>query len=388
MNSRTSLREIAASIRQQNYGEARTQLKALLKQNPQNAEAWYMLSFVAERPEQRAQAAQRAARLSPGNGRYGQRVTKLTVRPQRARPIRRWLLPLVAAIAVVLVVAGIIVLIGSGSGDTGTESAGLPTLAELPTLTASPLPTITEPPQVSGAIPVNIEPAPSATQTEVIPSPTITDTPVDGPETIVAPSAEVFPTTAPPVQPTSPATFDVKPSPVNALPQPTLPPPPTIVPTNPAPTIPASSPIPATPALPAPTLRVVDVVAVGTARDIGGGELRVLEATRPGETLLRELAGSVPATPANHNWVIFEMLLVCSGGDNCTPATSAFTLRSNTGEIYTPAASLNLDPVFTPDVYMSGQTWGYLGFIVPTSNSAIWLSLDTGTGEPINFGLQ
>lgn len=212
MNSRTSLREIASSIRQQNYGEARTQLKVFLKQNPQNAEAWHMLSFVAERPEQRVQAAQRAARLSPENGRYRQRVTKLTVQPHQARPKRGWLLPLVVAIAVVLVVAGIIVLIGSGSGDIGTESAGLPTLAELPTLTASPLPTITEPPQVSGAITVNTEPPPSATQTEMIPSPTITDTPVDGPETIVAPSAEVFPTTAPLVQPTPPTAFVVKPS--------------------------------------------------------------------------------------------------------------------------------------------------------------------------------
>ncbi len=382
MDGRASLNKIAASIRQRNYGEARIQLQAFLKQNPKNAEAWYMLSFTAETPEQRVQAAQRAARLSPENERYNQRLQKLV--PARRRG---WLLPLVV-IVVVVVTAGIIVLIGSGSGDSGLESAGLPTLAELPTLTASPLPTITEPPQVSGAIPLNTELPPSATQTEVIPSPTITDTPADGPETIVAPSAEVFPTVASLVQPTSPATLVVKPSPANVVPQPTLPPPPTIIATIPAPTIPASSPIPATSALPAPTLSVVDVVAVGTARDIGGGELRVLEATRPGETLLRELAGSVPTTPANHNWVIFEMLLVCSGGDNCTPATSAFTLRSNTGEVYTPAASLNLDPVFTPDVYMGGQTWGYLGFIVPTSNAAIWLSLDTGTGEPINFGLQ
>ena len=384
MDGRASLSEIATSIRQRNYGEARIQLQAFLKQNPKNAEAWYMLSFTAETPEQRVQAAQRAVRLSPEKERYNQRLKKLA--PGRRRG---WRLPLVVMmIVVVVVVAGIIVLIGSGSGASGIESAGLPTLAELPTLTASPLPTITEPPQVSGAIPLNTDLPLSATQTEVIPSPTITDTPVDGPETIVAPSAEVFPTVAPLVQPTSPATLVVKPSPANVVPQPTLPPPPTNVATIPAPTIPASSPIPATSALPVPTLNVVDIVAVGTARDIGGGEIRVLEATRPGETLLRELAGSVPTTPANHNWVIFEMLLVCSGGDNCTPATSAFTLHSNTGTIYTPAASLNLEPVFTPDVYMGGQTWGYLGFIVPTSDSALWLSLDTGTGEPINFGLQ
>lgn len=377
-NHHAALHEIAAHIRRDNYGAARTQLKAFLRQNPQDAEAWYLLSLAAKTPEQRIEAARRARRLAPENARYSQRLKQLTP------PRRRWLLPLVAILVVVAVVAGIAIVGTRESGETGTESAALPTLAALPSLTqTASAPRGTEPPQVSGAAAFDTVPPPAS----VTPSPTITTTPPETPG--VTPTAEAFPTAAAPA-PVTPVMPPALASPDSAPPQPTLPPPPTadnaalpMLPTLPPPTVP-----PPTAVLPPPTLNVVDVVAVGTARDIGGGQLRVLEATRPGEALLRELAGSVPSTPANHNWVIFELLLVCSGSDNCTPETGAFTLRSNSGAVYPPAAMLNLQPVFAPDSYLGGQTWGYLGFIVPVSDTAIWLSLSAGTGEPINFGLQ
>ncbi|MCB9452266.1 MAG: tetratricopeptide repeat protein [Anaerolineaceae bacterium] len=375
-----SLRDITALIRQKNFDEARSKLQAFLKQNPQHAEAWYMLSFVARTPEQRAHAAQQAARLEPKNERYLQQVGKLALssptKPSRSR--LRWILPVALLIAIIVMVV-IALLSSSQSPDAEIEAAVLPTLAELPSVTPSPEPTDTEQPTNTPVPSPTPEPSTTPTATDTVTPtkfvPTLT-TAVKSETTtlpLVSPSPEVVPT----------ATTQVVIPPPTTSSLPTLPPPPTDLPPTEGP-----SPTPTLTFTPPPTLVVVDTVPVGIAQAISGGQLRVLEATRPGETLMRELAGSVPPTPANHNWVVVELLLVCSGADNCTPPASAFVVQSNIGATYSPAATLNLQPIFAPDIYLDGQTWGYLGFIVPTSDTGIWLKVDTGAGESINFALQ
>lgn len=371
-----SLREIAALIRQQSYAEARSHLTTFLKQNPQHAEAWYMLSFAAETPQQRFQAAQRAADLQPDNERYSGRAAKLAAQKIRPQSWRRWALP--AAIMLMVVIAVVTVqVLANRSGSASGETAALPTFAELPSVTPSLAPTRNEQAEIS----MNSSPSrspnptatvtlpePSATPTIETPAPTATATSSSSVTPVSPPSATNVPVTPQLVTPAAPPTTDSR-----------LP---TQQPVSVTPTVTASP-----NASPPPTLVVVDTVPVGIEAAIPGGEMRLLEVTRPAESLIEELAGSVPSTPPGQTWLVVEVLLICSGQDNCTPPTNAFTIRGNNGTSYSPAVTFNLQPVFAPGIYKGQQAWGYLGFTVPTSETGIWLELNSG-GTVVNFGLQ
>ncbi|MBZ0278206.1 MAG: hypothetical protein K8I60_18815 [Anaerolineae bacterium] len=375
-----SLREIAALIRQQSYAEARSHLTAFLKQNPQHAEAWYMLSFAAETPQQRLQAAQRAADLQPDNERYAGRAAKLAAQQAQPPSWRRWVLPSAIMLVVVIAVVAAQVL-ANRSGSASDELAALPTFAELPSVTPSLEPTRNEQAEISvGSSP---SPAPSPTATVTLAEPSATPT-IETPE--ITATVTASPSSTATVTPVSlpPATS------IPVTPQSVTPaaPPPAAV------TLPTQQPVSVTPTItaspnasPPPTLVVVDIVPVGIGAAVPRGEMRVLEVTRPAEGLIEELAGSVPSAPPGQTWLVVEVLLICSGQDNCTPPTSAFTIRGNNGTSYSPAATFNLQPVFAPEIYKGKQAWGYLGFTVPTNETGVWLELNSG-GTVVNFGLQ
>ncbi len=128
-------------------------------------------------------------------------------------------------------------------------------------------------------------------------------------------------------------------------------------------------------------------IPLGAPGSIGIGELRVLQMRRPGDSLMQELAGTVPAVPAGQVWVALELLLICGGADNCTPAESAFLLTGSGSSDYAPAPTFNIDPRFAPDAWLGSQTWGYLGFIVPQNATGLWLRVVLN-GQTYNFALE
>lgn len=155
-----------------------------------------------------------------------------------------------------------------------------------------------------------------------------------------------------------------------------------IMPTSLPPTSAVTTTVPST----AVVLTPVDtsgVIPLASPVDIGIGEMRVLSSAAPGDTTITELGGTVPPLAANQQWVVVELLLICSSAD-CDVSVSDLSLQS-TGSTY-PVTPLAVDSAFGREA-INGQFWGHLGFVIPTNEQPFYLRLQGETQE-FHFGLQ
>ena len=100
---------------------------------------------------------------------------------------------------------------------------------------------------------------------------------------------------------------------------------------------------------------MVGAIPLREGADIGGGEMRVVDAVRQAGAAIQDRGGSVPPAPAGQEWVLVELLLICEGDTNCTPDTGAFRLTGGSGAPYPPAAGFALAPIFGREVFAAGQ---------------------------------
>jgi len=376
------LRPISRLVQERRYAEARPMLQAYLRAHPDAAYAWYLLSFAARTPAGKRQAIRKAAQLAPENTKYTARLNRLGARPRRSRT-----LPLVlGGLALVgLLAIGFMLLRPSASPD----DSALPTLAALSSVTpaentqvvavASSTAIITasptekeEPTQTASTISTL-----APTQTASVEAPTTEENPLPT-ATEIAMSL---------VRPTLPsATAQV----LAALPTVTTPPPPTVFQPGAPSSTPSNTPAPTNTSRPgAPTVTPGGDAGVplSTPLDIGTGEMRVVAVTRPGSSLIAELGGSAANPPPGQEWVVIEALVICSGSDNCAPDLSGIRVIGASGVPYAPAPDFSMPQLFGPGGYAVGQVWGYMGFTVPTSETALRLVL-TQNGQTYIFALS
>ena len=340
------LRSIANLIRQRQPADARRALGRYLKAHSDSAEAWYLLSVVETDADKQIRAAQKAAALEP---KYGKRLAALL--SEKPRSGRRWALLVAVPVLLMLVAIGVV----WAAGQFSQPAVTLPTQAafelQAPTITATEPPSETVQPSPTPATPTRTtSPSHTPTATQVA-SATITDT-------VIAPTNAA---TLIPVSATSAATRV----------------PPTIAPPTANPT---SVPVIA-------TVSADNTIPLNGVGNIGIGQMLVIDALRQAGAAIQERGGSIPPAPAGEEWVLVELLLICAGDSNCTPDMGAFNITGSSGRPYPPAAAFQLDPVFNSQAYTAGQVWGYLGFLVPNSESGLWLTLGQGSAA-YRFALQ
>ncbi len=369
------LRAISKLVQERRYDEARTPLRAYLKQHPDQATAWYLLSYVEQQAAQRLAAVRKAARLNPDSTSIQERLAKL----QGTAP-RRWpLLALAVVLTIGLIAAALFLLrpqstaIESvptlisldGTQPPATNLPAAETTAEATSDPTTPAATLTA---ISTATQLPSD-TPSA-PTDALPAATLTFSPAET-EIVVEraqtkPSFTPEPTTVPALSSPLPATATTPPT---------------------ATTSPTATSIPPTP-LPSPTIPTPgSTVPFGQSGNLGNGTLRILSSTRAASSIIAQLGGQAPAPPANQEWVLVELILACSSGDNCTPPTSALSILGASGSSYSIPTALQLDALFSPDVFASGQSWGYAGFLVNTSETSLSLVV-TQNGQSVAFALQ
>jgi hypothetical protein len=345
--SDNQLRGIANLIRQRQIADARRALGQYLKAHPDSAEAWYLRSVVEADADGRVRAAQKASSLDQSNAKYGERLARLIAaapKKSRSRVGRRWwLLPLV-----LFLIAGGLLLVAS---QISQPAIIMPTEA---VFALSELRTPTEAPRATNII-----------------------VPTDTPVVTIPPSATpepVMPTSTLEPETTLTQAITVVVAPTNSIAAPVV---------NPAVNIPPTN----TPANAVPTMIVVGAIPLLEGANVGGGELRVVDVVRQASAEIAERGGSVPPAPDGQDWVLLELLLICEDGTNCAPDTGAFKLTGNFGTPYSLTAGFQLDPVFGREAFAAGQVWGYLGFVVPNSESGLWLTLGQGS-DIYRFALQ
>jgi hypothetical protein len=149
---------------------------------------------------------------------------------------------------------------------------------------------------------------------------------------------------------------------------------------------PTDAPPPAEPTMTA-TFGTDAGVALDTPLDIGTGEMRVITATRPGDSLISELGGMAIAPSPNHEWLVVELSVDCSGDSNCAPSLTTIRVTSASGGVYPPALDFSVPAMFGPGAYSNGQVYGYLGFLVPTSDESLRL-IFSWDGAAYTFALE
>jgi hypothetical protein len=128
-------------------------------------------------------------------------------------------------------------------------------------------------------------------------------------------------------------------------------------------------------------------VTLDTPLDISTGEMRVIAATRPGSTLITELGGMAIAPSPDHEWLVVELSVACSADTNCAPSLTTIRVTSASGGVYPPALDFSVPAMFGPGAYSNGQVYGYLGFLVPTSDESLRLILSRD-GAAYTFALE
>lgn len=341
-----SLAAIRQMIKNRQYDDARSALRAFLSENPKSAEGWYLLSLAGETTPKRLAAARKAAKLAPNNARVRARLEKLQASPKAKSGRGRLVLLLVTILA--LVIVGIVFvprIIQPQNQPQATAQAAQPTAAP---------------------------DTPAAEQTE---------TPVDEliatEEIVSTPEASSTPTNTATHTPTAESS-------------PTTPPTATAPPATAAPTLTSVPPTTVVLAVEPTTLPTV-IVPVGVvlyeAQDVSGGQMWIVAAERSAETLIRELGGFIDSAPPGYEWVLVELFMICSGTNNCAPQPSALQVVGPSRTPYNVPEGFEIEPVFGPNAYMDGQVWGYVGFIVPNSETTLSL-LFTQSGQQYAFDLQ
>ena len=357
------LDQIRALIEANELSLARDRLKKFLGDHPENAQGWFLASFVQPTPEMRLASIKQAAKLRPNQQEIQQRLIKL----ESAVGKRKSAIPL-PAIAIFVFAAAIgltLAAVSLNRSATDAPNEQLPTLAVLGGVTEVAQQqinaTATVVPVLQPEVKVTSVPAtevrapiePTVQPTEV---PVVASTPILGSTPVFAAS-----------------------QPTNLVPQPTaftdqtvLIAPTTVVSDNPTVT-PAFS---TQPTLTQPTVMPAQTRALPLESpvNIGIGEFRVVDAKRGAESMIQELGGSFPPAPANQSWVLLELLLVCKNSPTCTLDPATLQVSGSSGVVHAYSSALNLPPTFGTST-VNNQVWGYLGFVVPTSETGLKLTL-------------
>jgi hypothetical protein len=116
----------------------------------------------------------------------------------------------------------------------------------------------------------------------------------------------------------------------------------------------------------------------------GRGDILVTLMIRPADSFIRQQTGSVAEIPpSGSSWVLVQALVTCTNRNNCiTP--SMFQLIGGSGNAY-PVKGLSISP-YLFNLY-EGVSSGYVGFIVPNSESQLWMVM-TVEGTAYAFSLQ
>lgn len=294
-----------------------------------------------------------------------------------------WMIGLTALLMALAIIVLVVIAVLPRRDSTGNTT--LPTLAALNADTPIPSATVIEPsataPEINAAPSETPQPASPIPPTETQPArATASDTTVPSTSTwTLTPTATASATLNNVVQVTL-----TEPPPVRVTePLGTLPPPQVvIVPgtgTTP-PNLPTATPVSTLPP-------IGGAAPIGQAVNIGTGQFRVVQAPRPGDAVIRALGGSIPNAPPGQEWVLVEMLLICSGTGNCTPDAASLQAQGTSGSRYSPAEQFVLDPLFGPENFIGGQVWGYRGFLIPRSEAQLILVV-TVNRQSYNFALQ
>lgn len=376
------LRRLISLVQAKNYDEARQPLVAYLKAHPESAHGWYLQSFVAWTAAEKQAAIQRALKLSPDNAKIIQRSSRLNSAPVKSSGSQRWLL--FVGIALVAVVAVGIFLLQSRSQPADilptmvilqvtetTQQASSQSVIQNPTatviLSATPLP-----------------PTPTSTAELAIATTTLSPTSVPPTATLVPPTLTDVPTVTSTQVSVQPPTVDSSLILTRQASQPTVPPNQVVSTLIPSPTQPTATPF--TP-VPSPTLIVSGVVPFGQQGNIGVGQVRIIQAARPGTSAIQQMGGTVPNAPAGQDWVLVELLMQCSTTENCASSLGAPRLQTASGKVYDMPAGITLEPIFGADAYFSGQVWGFAAFLVPSTESNLSLVLNQNS-QSYAFALQ
>lgn len=86
MDTTTVIRQAIEAIKQGNKSNARTLLENVIKNEPNNEEAWFLLAHVAQTPEQARTYLERVININPNNERAKQQLDKLYATPSNKQP--------------------------------------------------------------------------------------------------------------------------------------------------------------------------------------------------------------------------------------------------------------------------------------------------------------
>jgi hypothetical protein len=405
MASNPELQQIIALLKQGDDKQALAALHTYLKAHPDQAEAWYLLSFALADPEQQKAALQRALRLNPAWNTAQKRLARLQ-NPAPSRLRSRWFLGGITLL-IILAFAGAVFLVRRlGSNNDNTI---LPTLASFPEqvgvvatpITETPLTAISVSPTMLSPTTPSIVTAISERPVEVTPSdiPTVTVT-----ATMSATPTQTLAATDTPLQPSLTPTHHMSETPTKT-PSPTLtltftPPPVIDAPTlTPFPTAMPTVIKDATPtqalltSLPPVTETPIssptpdkNTTPINVFMDIGNGQLTVINAVRSASSAIKDTGGSVPPPTAGYEWVLVELLARC-GDDSCTIASTSLRLIGSSGQIYEPSSAFQSDVKFGAGTMLNQQVWGYQVFLVSRSEETIWLEV-THLDTVYRFALQ
>jgi hypothetical protein len=348
------LSDARTMIKARDYQSARILLQTYLRNNPKSAEGWYLLSMADATSAKRLAAAERAAKLAPKNVRVRARLQKLqqssTPEAAKARSSSsRLRLILFALILIIVLVAGGVLLIPRLNAPKPTPqnavsaSTGTPNISATASVTPSLVPSRT----VTAAAPV--------VQTEEV-TQEIAASPTSSPTA----TSEATETQTPTLTRTSTLVPTIQPATTAPVVQPTQPP---------------------------ATVVITSGVPIGEVQDVANGQMWVVAANRAAESMILELGGIIDSAPPGQEWVLVELLMICNGSENCAPTLDQIQIVGSSGVPYNVPAGFQILPVFGPDAYMNGQVWGYLGYLVPTSEQTLSL-LFTQNGRKFAFELQ
>src|SRR5689334_21679910 len=102
----SQLRQIGTLVQERRYDEARAALQPYLRAHPDEAYAWYLLSFAAKTPAAKQEAIKKAVQLAPENEKYSARRAKLNVSAPRS--VR---LPLIVGGLVLIVILAVVLIL-------------------------------------------------------------------------------------------------------------------------------------------------------------------------------------------------------------------------------------------------------------------------------------
>jgi hypothetical protein len=384
------LNQISQLITSNQRDEAHQALTQYIAEEPEDCWAWYLLSFTTPETHEKIAAAQRAIKLNAGSEKLQTRLAQLEATKPTPKMGKRFRISLIAVVVAIMIIAvASAILFNQGLQPSSRQ---LPTQLALAEVTNAP--TSTQLLETNTDVPSpTVEVVASATLHEAVAEISVvsTATTMASTTSAIKVAAATFAFTplpqtrdqslSPAVISTTAPTSDVLTINVTPTIQVTAASEETVLPTV-QPTI--SAPVPS------PTTAVVIVadsgVPLNSALNVGIGEMRVISATRPAESYIQEMGGLIPPAPTNQSWVLVEILLVCQNKNTCSASPSNLDIVGSSGSTYAASSQLNISPVLGSSV-SNGQIWGYVGFVVPNSESQLRLVVSQGTQNYV-FALQ